>query len=134
MPLMRPICRALRRGRGYFHVRPHGSGEGGARNFPVPQEVLADEGQAQAIVDRLISQNWARAVESYIVAGNPSLTGTGSLTGITQIAEVASGDASSYANGVDAIAAGVESIQTGGWYGPHVVAAAPSTLDRIDAR
>ena len=101
------------------------------RNFPVPQEVLADEGQTQMIVDRLISANWARAVESYVVAGNPSITGTDSFIGITSANGVVSADSSSYENGIDALAAGVESIETGGWYGPHVVAAAPSTLERL---
>ncbi|HXP32566.1 MAG TPA: phage major capsid protein, partial [Acidimicrobiales bacterium] len=93
------------------------------RIIPVPLAILEDAGQAEATIDRLISQNWARAIEGYLVAGNVT-----NLVGITQTAGVQGFTVGSPLSEFDSLAAGVAAVMSGGFYGPHVVAASPNTL------
>jgi HK97 family phage major capsid protein len=95
------------------------------RIIPVPLQVLDDAGQAEAVIDKLVTQNWRRAVENYVVAGNVA-----NLTGITNTSGIGSVDATS-TNLIDALASGVADVQAGGFYGPHAVVANPSTLKAI---
>jgi len=92
------------------------------RIIPVPISILQDAGQAEATIDRLISQNWARAIEGYLVAGNVT-----NLVGITNTAGVPGISVGSL-TAIDALAAGVAAVMSGGFYGPHIVAASPITL------
>jgi HK97 family phage major capsid protein len=95
------------------------------RNIPVPLEVLDDAGQAEAIVDRLITQNFRRRLETLAVTGNIT-----NLTGVTNTAGVATISASG-SNLVDPLAAAVADISSAGFYGPYVIAAHPLTLEAI---
>ena len=92
--------------------------------YPVPLTLLQDAGQAQAVVDRLITQNWSRTVENYIVAGSsPNLVGIMNTPGIVT--------SSAEGTPVDALASAVAAVASGGFYGPHAVVGAPRTLERV---
>jgi len=97
------------------------------RVVPVALDVLQDVGQAEATIDRLISQNWARAIEGYVVAGPSS---NANLTGIINTPGVAEFSVGS-ATAIDTIALAVAAVSTAGFYGPHAVVAHPLTLERI---
>jgi len=97
------------------------------RVIPVPLAVLEDAGQAEAIVDKLITQNWQRAVEMYALVGPGT---NANLTGVAETDDVPTIDATS-TNLIDPIAQAVEDIQSGGFYGSHVVTANPITLKAI---
>lgn len=96
------------------------------RIIPVPLAVLEDAGQAEAVIDKLVTQNWRRAVESYVVAGSVSPN----LVGITNTQDVVTVDATGEL-APDALAQGVSDVQSGGFYGPHAVVASPATLKGI---
>jgi len=96
------------------------------RIIPVPISILQDAGQAEASIDRLITQNWARAVENYIVAGTFA-----NLIGIVNTPGVPTLPVGSPLSEFDSIAAGVAGVQSAGWYGPHAVAASPNTLEKL---
>jgi len=96
------------------------------RIIPVPLTILQDAGQAEATIDRLISQNWARAIEGYLVAGNVT-----NLVGIINTVGVSGLTVGSPLSEFDSLGAGVAAVQSGGFYGPHVVAASARTLEKL---
>lgn len=91
------------------------------RVIPVPLAVLTDEGQAEAVINRLLSMNWAWAVENYVIQG-----GVANLMGITNTAGVTTMPAGSAP--IDALATAAASVTADGWYGPHAVIGNPFTL------
>lgn len=95
------------------------------RIIPLPLQVLQDSGQAEVIVDRLITQNYRRALEGYIAVGDfsPALVGITNTFGVVHT--------SAGGTPIDDLADAVEAVVAGGFYGPHAVVGAPTTLKAL---
>jgi len=102
------------------------------RVIRVPLESLQDAGQAEATINRLLTQDFREALERKVIDGNdfhvvsnrPALIGVKNTSGVAFVN-------ASLVSVVTALTSAVAEIQAMGYYGPHIVTASPETLRRI---